>query len=79
LPHRHLLRIRRDDPAFAPVRILSPEPRVAARLADIAETNAVSVNTLRAQLLSLFRKLGVHRQADRVRMASTSRYVEDED
>ena len=67
---------RNDVERLAPAFGLSPaETRLWAglarglRLADIAEAHAVSVNTLRAQLLSLFRKLGVHRQADLIRMA----------
>lgn len=38
-------------------------------LAQVAEVHAVSVNTLRVQLASLFRKVGVHRQAELVRVA----------
>jgi len=40
-----------------------------ATLGEIAERSGVSVNTLRVQLAALFRKLGVHRQADLVRLA----------
>jgi len=40
-----------------------------ATLAEIAAETAVSVNTLRVQLAALFRKVGVHRQADLVRLA----------
>jgi DNA-binding CsgD family transcriptional regulator/PAS domain-containing protein len=76
---------RNDVERLAPAFGLSPaETRLWAglarglRLADIAEAHAVSVHTLRAQLLSLFRKLGVHRQADLVRMAGTLRPPEDE-
>lgn len=38
-------------------------------LAGIAARNGVSVNTLRVQLASIYRKTGAHRQADLVRMA----------
>lgn len=38
-------------------------------LGQIAERGQVSVNTLRVQLAALFRKLGIHRQADLVRLA----------
>jgi DNA-binding CsgD family transcriptional regulator len=41
----------------------------AATLGEIAERSQVSVNTLRVQLAALFRKLGVHRQTDLVRLA----------
>jgi len=40
-----------------------------ATLAEIAAETEVSVNTLRVQLAALFRKVGVHRQADLVRLA----------
>jgi DNA-binding CsgD family transcriptional regulator len=40
-----------------------------ATLAQIAARQRVSVNTLRVQLASLFRKVGVHRQTDLVRRA----------
>jgi DNA-binding CsgD family transcriptional regulator len=40
-----------------------------ATLAEIAVRHRVSVNTLRVQLGRLFRKVGVHRQADLVRRA----------
>jgi DNA-binding CsgD family transcriptional regulator len=43
-----------------------------ATLVELAERSAVSVNTLRVQLLGLFRKVGVHRQADLVRLALES-------
>ena len=40
-----------------------------ATLGEIAERGGVSINTLRVQLAALFRKLGVHRQVDLVRLA----------
>jgi len=40
-----------------------------ASLSEIAQRSEVSVNTLRVQLAALFRKLGVHRQTDLVRLA----------
>jgi DNA-binding CsgD family transcriptional regulator len=40
-----------------------------ATLTEIAERSEVSVNTLRVQLAALFQKLGVHRQADLIRLA----------
>lgn len=40
-----------------------------ATLTEIAARNRVSINTLRVQLAALFRKAGVHRQADLVRLA----------
>jgi DNA-binding CsgD family transcriptional regulator/PAS domain-containing protein len=48
-------------------------------LAEIAEHGKVSVNTLRVQLAALFRKVGVHRQADLVRLALEARSATVED
>jgi DNA-binding CsgD family transcriptional regulator len=48
-------------------------------LAEIAEHRNVSVNTLRVQLAALFRKVGVHRQADLVRLALEARSSNAED
>jgi DNA-binding CsgD family transcriptional regulator len=52
------------------------EQRVAAALAqglvpaDIAEQQTVSINTVRSQVQSVFGKLGVHRQAELVRLVA---------
>jgi DNA-binding CsgD family transcriptional regulator len=40
-----------------------------ATLAEISERRRLSVNTLRVQLAGLFQKLGLHRQADLIRLA----------
>ena len=42
-----------------------------ARLAEIAKRNAVSTETLRTQLKSVFAKTGTHRQSDLIRLLHT--------